>query len=116
MYADCIAMVSHLVVEANIPNQHLSWNFCARDTSVRGYLPDPPSLSSPFNYVGGSGHETNATQEFVKLTCGLTDMLIDPCKHCLTQLHLCDAFKYLMYNRLLKVFVARMNAHAGTFS
>ena len=35
-------MVSHLVVEANIPNQHLSWNFWALDTSIQGYLPDIP--------------------------------------------------------------------------
>ena len=60
MYADGIVMVLHLVVEANIPNQHLSQNFCVLDTSTRGYLSDPPSLSfsSPFCYVGGSGHET----------------------------------------------------------
>ena len=39
-----------------VPNQHLSRNFCLRDTSAQGYVPDPPSL---FSRTGGSGNETN---------------------------------------------------------
>ena len=39
-----------------VANQHLSWNFCLRDTSAKGYVPDPPSL---FSRTGGSGDETN---------------------------------------------------------
>ena len=38
-----------------VANQHLSRNFCLRDTSARGYVPDPPSL---FSRTGGSGDET----------------------------------------------------------
>ena len=40
-----------------VANQHLSQNFCLRDTSAQGYVPDPPSL---FSRTGGSGDETNA--------------------------------------------------------
>ena len=38
-----------------VANQHLSRNFCLRDTSAQGYVPDPPSL---FSRTGGSGDET----------------------------------------------------------
>ena len=40
-----------------VANQHLSWNFCLRDTSAQGYVPDPPSL---FSLTGGSGDETSS--------------------------------------------------------
>ena len=38
-----------------VASQHLSRNFCLRDTSALGYVPDPPSL---FSRTGGSGDET----------------------------------------------------------
>ena len=39
-----------------VANQHLSGNFCLRDTSAQSYVPDPPSL---FSRTGGSGDETS---------------------------------------------------------
>ena len=36
-------------------NQHLSRNFCLRDTSARGYVPDRTSL---YSRTGESGDET----------------------------------------------------------
>ena len=38
-----------------VANQHLSRNFYLRDTSARGYVPDPPPL---FSRTGGSREET----------------------------------------------------------
>ena len=45
-----------------VANLRLSQNFCLRDTSARGYVPDPPSL---FSRTGGSGDETSSGYEWL---------------------------------------------------